>query len=389
MFLSAVQNIAPEIPESVFYLFSYYPIRDAALNKNPKVIVCSGTPLKLAVVYPFYGIICRLLLSVHIKPNFHRLNKDFAALLESDLVIDLAGISFVDGREKYLPFNIACILTPLILGKRIVKYSQAVGPFNNSFNRLLARVFLPKLDYIIARGEITKSNLDALGLKNTIIGADSAFAMRTDKAAHLHAGEYLEPGFRNKTIVGISPSSVIEQSCEQLQINYQQIMADFINFLIENEDCNVLIIPHSIRKYTLKRKNNDLLICRRIHDQVQEKNRCILIADELNAQELREIISLSNFFVASRFHAMVSSLAMKVPTCVCGWSHKYLEVLRMFDMEEYAFDYKQLNLTVLITMYHKMRTNEADLKQKFDRYLPDVMISSGKNAAVAKNLLET
>lgn len=389
MFLSAVQNIAQEIPDSVFCLFSYYPNRDSALNTHKNVIVCSGTPLKLAVIYPFFGFAIRLLSVIKIKPTFRRLDPDFAELLDSDLVIDLGGISFVDGREKYLPFNIACIFTPLLLGKRIMKYSQALGPFNNPINRFFARLFLPKLDCIIARGQISRLNLETLNLHNSVIGADSAFDLKISDPAYQHAKEYLDPEFQKKIIVGISPSSVIEKSCERLHIDYQQIMADFIDYLIAEKGCNVLIIPHSIRKYTLKSKNNDLVVCRRIHHLVKQKNRCILIADELSAEDLRAIISYCNYFIASRFHAMVSSLAMKVPTCVCGWSHKYQEVLRMFDMEEYAFDYKQLDTTVLIDMFHKIQSDEDNIKKKFDHYLPEVIVSARINATMAKNLLET
>ena len=388
MFQSAVQNIAHEIPDSVFYLFSYYPDRDSALNTNKNVVVCSGTPLKLATVYPLLGIASRLLSIVHIRPTFRRVDTDFAELLDSDLVVDLGGISFVDGREKYLPFNIACIFTPLLLGKRVMKYSQALGPFKNPVNRFFARLLLPKLDCIVARGEITYSNLETLGLNNIVMGADSAFALKTGDWVYQHVQEYLNPEFKKKIIVGISPSSVIEQSCERLDINYPQIMADFINFLITREDCNVLIIPHSVRKYTLKRKNNDLVVCRRIQDLVKHQNRCILIADELSAEELRAIISYCNFFIASRFHAMISSLAMKVPTCVCGWSHKYQEVLRMFEMEEYAFDYKKLETTVLIDMFHNLQSNEKYIKKKFDLHLPEVCESARINATMAKNLLE-
>ncbi|NMC61159.1 MAG: polysaccharide pyruvyl transferase family protein, partial [Candidatus Methanofastidiosa archaeon] len=323
MFQSAVQSIALEIPESTFYLFSYYPDQDSRLNINKQVIVCSGTPLKLALVYPFLAIAYRILSFLRIRPAFERIDRNFANLLDTDLVIDLAGISFADGREKYLPFNIACLLTPILLRKKILKYSQALGPFNNPVNRIFSLFFLPKVDCIIARGKITYSNLRTLNMNNFVLGADSAFNLKIDSSTYMKAKKYIDSDFRGKKIVGISPSSVIEHSCQKLNINYQQIMGEFINYLIAEEDCNVIIIPHSVRKYTLKRKNNDLVVSRRIFERVGYKNRCILIADELSAIELRVLIGYCNYFLASRFHAMVSSLSMKVPTCVCGWSHKY------------------------------------------------------------------
>ena len=80
----------------------------------------------------------------------------------------MGGVSFVDGREKYLAFNIACILVPILFRKRIIKYSQALGPFNNPINRFFAKMLLPKINHIIARGKITYCNLKSIGLKKTL-----------------------------------------------------------------------------------------------------------------------------------------------------------------------------------------------------------------------------
>jgi colanic acid/amylovoran biosynthesis protein len=43
-------------------------------------------------------------------------------------LIDLAGVSFIDGREKFLPFNILTILPAMLLGVPVVKFAQAMGP---------------------------------------------------------------------------------------------------------------------------------------------------------------------------------------------------------------------------------------------------------------------
>lgn len=387
MFRSAVQNIGREIPDSLFYLFSYYPSRDRKINEYSNVIICSGTPFKLTLIYPLFGFICMLL--PFLKNIFGKIDKDFLALSESDLIIDLAGISFVDGREKYLVFNIACIIFPVLFRKKVIKYSQALGPFNNRLNRFLARIFLPRIDCIIARGEITYNNLRSIGLDKTIIGADSAFSMEISKSSYKTAEGYLHPDFREKVLVGISPSSVIDNSCRKMGVNYSSIMTDFINYLIEEKEYRVAIIPHSILKYSMKSKNNDLLVSRKIHDAVNNKGSCLLIADELNAEILRVLISYCDYFVASRFHAMVSSLSMRVPTIVCGWSHKYLEVLTMFKMEDYAFDYKNLNKKMLTDRFEMLENDQNAIKEKYEQFLPQVVISARNNHMAAKNLLES
>ncbi|OPY42454.1 MAG: colanic acid biosynthesis protein [Methanoregulaceae archaeon PtaU1.Bin066] len=384
---SAVENIGNEIPDAFFYLFTYYPKQDRKKNKNLNLKICSGTPLKLAIVYPSFSVICLLL--PFFKSHFKKIDNDFFILLESDLIIDMGGVSFVDGREKYLAFNIACILVPILFRKRIIKYSQALGPFNNPINRFFAKMLLPKINHIIARGKITYCNLKSIGLKNTLIGADAAFTLKISNSSYKIASNYIDDNFQKKMIIGIAPSSVIEESCEDIGIDYTSIISNFINYLIEDENYHVIIIPHSIRKYTTKRKNNDLLVSRKIHEKVSSKKCCILIADDLSAEVLRVLISHCNYFIASRFHAMVSSLSMSVPTIVCGWSHKYLEVLQMFEMEDYAFDYTKLDTMMLINMFKKLKEDHQKIKEKFEKFLPNVDNSARINCEIAKSLLMT
>ncbi len=387
MFHSAVQNIGNEIPDAFFYLFTYYPKQDRKKNNALNIQICSGTPLKLGIVYPSFSVICLLL--PFFKSHFKKIDKDFFTLLESDLVIDMGGVSFVDGREKYLAFNIACILVPILFRKKIIKFSQALGPFNNPINRFFAKILLPRINHIIARGKITYSNLKSIRLNNAIIGADAAFMLNISNSSYKIANDYIGDNFRKKMIIGIAPSTVIEKSCENIGIDYSSIISEFIDYLIECENCHVIIIPHSIRKYTTKRKNNDLLVSRKIHEKVSSKNCCILISDDLSAEVLRVLISYCNYFIASRFHAMVSSLSMSVPTLVCGWSHKYLEVLQMFEMEDYTFDYTKLDTMMLIDMFTSLKENHQKITAKFEKFLPNVINSARINSEIAKNLLMT
>ena len=387
MFQSAVQNISNIYPEAKFNLFTYYPKKDRHINKNKNVRILSGTPINLALIVTPLAAIYSILRFFSLPTALLEKNDDISTLLKSDLVMDLGGITFVDGREKYLPFNIVCVLPPLLLKKRVMKYSQAMGPFNNPINRFFAKLILPKIDLIVARGEITKKNLETLNLNNVTLAADAAFSMDVGREAYNLARDYLRDDLSKRNVLGVSPSSVIETYCEKNGINYPRIMAEFINYVIESKDFNVIIIPHSIRRYTLKKKNNDLVVSRDIHNLVKNKSRCILISDELTAEELRAVISHCNFFIASRFHAMISSLSMKIPTLVCGWSHKYLEVLRMFQLDDYAFDYAKLSLDTLIEKFDEMVKQEDVICDRLEKFLPEVIASSKKNAELAKNLL--
>ncbi|TVR86214.1 MAG: polysaccharide pyruvyl transferase family protein, partial [Trueperaceae bacterium] len=147
-------------PDLRFNVYSYYPAKDRALVSDDRVRVFSATPaylvaalLPLALLYALLGI-----------PGIRRfrrlLPQSIQALARSRVLICLAGVSFIDGREKYVPFNIATILPAMLVGVPVVKFAQAVGPFDNRLNRLAARVFLTRCARVFTRGSVTHSHLE-------------------------------------------------------------------------------------------------------------------------------------------------------------------------------------------------------------------------------------
>src|SRR5690606_35525159 len=89
------------------------------------------------------------------------------ALAEADVVLDQGGIAFSDGREKFLLFNLAILLPGFVLATPVVKCAQALGPFRKRLNRTAARLALPRVRLIVARGATTLEFLDGIGLRNT------------------------------------------------------------------------------------------------------------------------------------------------------------------------------------------------------------------------------
>src|SRR5690606_28953691 len=116
---------------------------------------------------------------VGIEPRL--LPRSVRAIRSADAVIDLSGVSFVDGRgTAVLAYNSLSTLIPWMVGTPAIKYAQAMGPFHGRLNRALARVVLPLNARVIARGAVTHSFLQELGLDTSKIAtaSDAAFAMR-------------------------------------------------------------------------------------------------------------------------------------------------------------------------------------------------------------------
>jgi polysaccharide pyruvyl transferase WcaK-like protein len=80
---------------------------------------------------------------------------------------------------------------------------------------------------------------------------------------------------------------------------------------------------------------------------IENKTDLLFVDQELSSQELRFLIGLCDYSVTSRFHAMISSLAVGVPCLVIGWSHKYQEVLERFGLESWAIGFENLSADLL------------------------------------------
>ncbi|MDO8486490.1 MAG: polysaccharide pyruvyl transferase family protein [Candidatus Staskawiczbacteria bacterium] len=390
MLVSGIEYLNKLLPINKFYFFSYYPEIDKQINPYKNVEIYSATPLNLIIkIFPL-----TLLYKVFKLLNFSTKKiikiKEIEILTKTDLLIDMAGVSFIDGREKFLPFNILTIWPALLLNIPIVKYPQSIGPFKKLINKFLAKIFLAKIKLIIARGKKTEEYLKSINLKNIFLGVDGGFSLNLSINDHLFANKFKNEHdifFQNKNkIVGISPSSVVAKYCYQTNLDYEKILIQFIQYLI-NKKYHIILFPYSLRINSSSTFNNDLPICNNILKEVAS-NACLCINQDLSPQKLNALISLTDLFIASRFHSMVASLSLNIPTIVCGWGHKYNEVLEMFEIKDYAFDYKILNVKILQTYFEKLEFNYSEIKKKISRNLPKVKKISKKQMISIKNLLK-
>ncbi|WP_062070637.1 polysaccharide pyruvyl transferase family protein [Demequina sediminicola] len=334
MLESAVTHLSSRHPDVQITHLSMYPGTDAELNPYDNVTVMDASPLRLGIFINSGALLWRLVPAL--RGAIRNAVPEVGAIADADVLLDQGGITFVDGREKYLVYNVASVLPALNTKTPVVKCAQALGPFTSTPNRWAARTFLPKMAAIVSRGAKTQEHLDGLGLTNTVAGADLAFTLeltdRDVKEADAVAGSF----FDGNDVVGVSPSQVLRAAAEARGEDYVGEVAAQIDFITESLGRPVYLVAHSTRSRDDKLHNNDLPVCRAILARVTSPEKVFFPDGELSSQVLRSLIGRCDLFVASRFHAMVSSLAMGVPTLVLGWSHKYREVLDMFGLAEWA-----------------------------------------------------
>ncbi|MBN2176313.1 MAG: polysaccharide pyruvyl transferase family protein [Demequinaceae bacterium] len=371
MLESAVVHLTERVPGIEITHLSMYPGSDAALNPYPHVRVLDASPLRLGIGING-GALCWKILPF-LRPLIRRTTPEVAAIAEADVLIDQGGITFVDGRGKYLIYNIASLLPAVFVKTPVVKCAQALGPFKNRVNRFWAKRLLPRMAAIVSRGAVTHDHLLGLGLKNVVAGADLAFTLEVRKPDVEAAKAAVDLRFfSGKDVVGISPSQVLRGSVDSGGRDYVSDVVAQIDFITESMGRPVLLIPHSARTKSGKLHNNDLPVCRDIYARVTCPDKVLFPDKELSSQVLRHLIGQCDLFVASRFHAMVSSLSMGVPTFVIGWSHKYREVLDMFELADWAVASDDVDLEAFRTSLARLDREKAAIRKQIQARLPEV-----------------
>lgn len=378
-------------------LMSVYPRADREQLPYDFVRVVPCKPERLLFIAFPLAILHRLLGWIPFIGRLIGKDKIIRAYKNTDVVIDEAGISFVDSRGFVMnTYAFVCAAVPMLLGVPVIKYSQALGSFKSFTNRFLARLILPKVKLICARGQGTYDNLKGIGIeKNVKLCADGAFTMPDDERCRQMAADVcasdsffwpegaaspsdMQTGSGSNKIIGLSLSSVVDKKCAKQGIDYRKAMVNFINYLT-GEGWRVLIIANAAREGSEKSRNNDLLVCDSVYEAVQDKENVRWYHKEMEAEEIREYIARCRVLVASRFHAMIGALNKRVPVLLIGWSHKYQEVLDMFGLGQYAIDFSQLELEKLIAGFRRFMDNEMFIRKSIDEHYDMVMESSRDN----------
>ncbi len=390
MLRAAIDCLSEALPDARFVLLSVYPDDDARENPDPALEIVRFTPKHMVfAAFPLallFGAARRFDLARSIQLPLPSLRE----VHDADLVIDLSGISFVDGRGySILLYNIILALLPGLVGTPVMKYAQAIGPFKNPLNRWSARLCLPKVSRIAARGRITLQHLRELGLPHDLVTqcTDAAFAMRIGPDAERAAQHWLSHPAFTRPVVAVSASSVVHEYCQQRGVTYTSLMAGFIDHLTRERGYGVLLLPHSTRLGKRSHKNNDLPVCDRIKSHLGDNPWVVYPNLAEHADTLRVLIGRCRFLVASRFHAMISGLAMGVPSLLIGWSHKYVEVLEEFELQDFAIDFSEASLDRLKREFARLEAEESGVRDKIAKHLPRVVEASVRNARLALDLL--
>ena len=382
---SVMARLPNEMGECHFDVLTTYPEADESrVPEGVDAAVVGLQPVRLALVE--FPIACLALVARTLRlPLFWVRSRGCRTMLDSAVVVDVAGISFADGRGfAIVVYNALMTGVPLLLGVPVVKAAQALGPFQSMPNKWLAPLVLRRVKTVCARGARTREHLDSLGGVNAVDVADLAFSL--DEAAGLPIEVSSALGSIDPNFIVVMPSAVVRGIFEAKGGDYVTAMASLVSEIRNKTGRSVVIAPHSYRAGLPEGRMNDGPVCREVASACAGDIQVLGLDADLTAGELRHLVALSSVLVTSRFHAMISGLATSTPTVVVGWSHKYKEVLDDFGLSSLGLDSSALNNpSEIADVVARVLSTRDELSQQISAGLPAVKIRSLRNfSAIAE-----
>lgn len=393
MVISTVSSLKQLMPDAEFIVASYFQEDVQKGREYDLEVIRNYASLKrVKAIHCLQALLHRVMPVKEIRPSLLGNSNLLRNLAEADLVVDVSGFALTDQfrwRRRLIYYSE--ILLSKLFGVPFVVYPQAMGPFDKRLSRILARIFLPWVDLMIVRGEITREYLQEIGLgrkRKIHVCADSAFLF--EPAPRERVLEILrEHGVRigKKGLIGIVPNMRIYERCKgsRGENAYVIILSRVTEHIRNTLEANVVFIPHEFRSDGI----DDGWLIEQIMEETPSKEGVYVIDQEYNSAELKAIIGRLDFLIASRFHSVVASLSMRVPVMVLGWAHKYLELMRMVGQEDHVLDYKDAGYEDLKARLDEKWPKREEIRQKLEIRVPELEQSARTAASMVSELLSS
>lgn len=194
---------------------------------------------------------------------------------------------------------------------------------------------------------------------NTVLVCDSAFL--------LPANDVFFPENIKTDVVGINASPLIEE-CEEGKGVVRQNYENLIEYILNNTDMSVALIPHVVWEAVDDRK-----ILKEFYEKYKNTNRVFLI-DDCPCEDLKGYISKCRFFIGARTHSTIAAYSTCVPTLVVGYSVKARGIAKdLFGTwENYVLPAQEIKeKNELTNAFIWLQENESNIKKHLSTILPE------------------
>jgi len=406
MVLSSAILLKKYIPDLNLTVVSHYPEVERQIYKR--------NGLDLRIVWVKEGTLksFQRFLRAILWAGFQKLKLNVACLLRDDLLMEFAQsdvvIYLLADALSYDISRTGTILVPIensfdvllawLLRKPSILFPFSAGPFPNRLVSLFARFALNRTAVVMTREELTRDYLVAIGVRKDIrVVADVAFGLQPAPDEQIaRFFHFRNLGNCHSSLIGINISQLMSHRSRVLNLrnDYIELMARLADYLVDEFNVTVLLIPHQIYPKTLEfttdtsasiQLGTDMTAISDTFARVKNKDRIVPLNGEYTVQELKGIISKCDLFVGARTHSIIAAISTSVPTLGIAYSVKTIGIMKMFHLDEYVCDLKSMNLDELTTKVGDLWRNRDKIRKKLSAFAKSLTDS---NKSIAQSTID-
>ena len=282
------------------------------------------------------------------------------AIVKSDIILSGGGTLIQNGTStRSLLYYLSIIKFAKLFNKKVMLYSNGIGPVNGKINRKLVKLVVDNVDLITLREEFSKQDLLDMGVKkpDIYVTADAAFTLRSipdDKAREFLIKEKIP---LDKDIIGVS---VRNWNKAKYGDKYIKEVAKACDNMVK-QGKNVLFIPMEQPK--------DIETSKKVMYEMKQDS--YILQEFYKPDEILGIIGQMKLILGMRLHTLLFSASKKVPMIGLVYDPKieyYLNVLNMpngGDVRTGDIDAKRLTAQ-MEGMFMGLERYEDILAEKID-----------------------
>ena len=291
-----------------------------------------------------------------------------------DAICDISGFAYTSNWGSGWAIKTrAILLRARELGMPYVFMPQAWGPFlsaRNVFGDLSEWATL-----LYARDSHSAQSLAELGRRPA-----AEIRVCPDVAFRFH-GDTRDEGSRTlerygvsigaKPVAGITPNTRIYDRAPGTGAENTYIRAlVFAATTLVQKGYSVVLLPHEIQE-TDCGSTDDRLLCSLIAALAHHPD-IVAVTDRLNSPQLKGIVANLALLVGSRYHSLVAALSTGVPVLAFAWSHKYPELLRLFEQDAFIVEMSSYSDDKMAALLQNIHEQGTQIRQTLATRLPEV-----------------
>lgn len=293
----------------------------------------------------------------------------FIAFLQTiDIVLSVGGDNY-SSEYGFPSFLIGVDDLAIKMKKPTILWGASIGPFtkNKNIETIMAK-HLSNMSLITVRETLSEEYVKInLSLQNTMLFPDSAFSLQPK---HVDLRSFW-PIDNPDRVIGLNVSPYLQRFGDN-SVDYINEFCSFIEALIKDHNCSVLLIPHVI--FRSNTSEDDLSILRKIYLRLNHLTAKVSLLDNKHdSAQIKYIISNCKYFIGARTHSTIAALSSFIPTLSIAYSVKARGINKdLFDHEEYVLDISNITSKTLMNGFQKLVNEEMEIKKILERKISSI-----------------